>query len=257
MTKTVSMCPETPVLGNQHRDANRYCASHSYLEESGPTTTKKPHIVVVINVADKKVTTRISSMSEDLPDNNDATVHVGCKKLENVPRFYNRTAGLMTLVKPCGVIVSISELLSCESPSQLFVQLLQLTCDTSTTFEYLGYDRACEFEPFLKNLQKKGNTGASMLLEKRYVVDRFHIKGHTTPACNLDSPDCKYHPDHESNKELEGCNTECAEQCFSWMTKFKHSVKYMTQYKFKFFIYLIVSSRNKFTIAKLKKQGHM
>lgn len=251
------MCPETPTLGNQHTKPSKYCSDHSYLEDDDQPPTKKPHIIVTINVADKKVSTRVANLSKELPDNEDETVHVGCKKPENVPRFHNRTAGLMTLVKPCGIIVSVSELLSCESPSQLFVQLLQLHCDTKTKFDYLGYDRACEFEPFLKNLHKKGNNGAELLLQKKYVVDRFHIQGHKTPACDINSPLCKFHPDLEANSDLKGVNTGCAEQCFSWLTRFKYSVKYMTQYKYKFFVYLIVMARNKFITSKLQKDGNI
>lgn len=77
--------------------------------------------------------------------------------------------------EPCGVIASVSE---------LFVQLLQLQRNTSN-FSYLGYDRPCEFEPFLNNLAKKGNGGTKLLLERKYVLNRFHIKGHTTPACDF------------------------------------------------------------------------
>lgn len=260
MTKTVSMCPETPKLGNQHQTASKYCENHQYLEED--TTDDEPpqkaqRITITINVVDKRVSTKIADLSSDIPENTDTSVHQGCKKPENVPRFHNRTAGVMTLVKPCGMIVSVNELLSCESPSQLFVQLLQVVCETDTAFQYLGYDRACEFEPFLQNLHKKGNQGADMLLKKKYVVDRFHISGHTTPACDLSSPQCKYHPDLDSNKELQGCNTGCAEQCFSWFTRFKHTLKYMSQYRFKFFIYSIVVARNNLTKRKLQRQGKL
>ena len=190
-------------------------------------------------------------------DNHDKSVHVGCKKADNVVRFHNRTAGIMALVKPCGVIVSLAEMLSCESPSQLFVQLLQLHCDTKTKFEFLGYDRACELHPFLNNLSKRGSIGAHMLLEKKFLVDRFHVKGHKTAACDLKSKNCKYHPDLECFSLLKKCNTECAEQCFSWLGRFKHTLKYMNQYKFKFFIYVIVLARNQWIERKLLNQQLM
>ena len=43
----------------------------------------------------------------------------------------------------------------------------------------------------------------------KWVVDKFHIKGHVEPKCDLSHPDCKYHPDHQSNKDtFSGVNME-------------------------------------------------
>lgn len=258
MNKTVSCCPESPLLSNKDGDVNGFCADHQYLgEEVLEPKSKNPRIVLTINVPDKRVSTKIMDLTGDIPENTDKEVHIGCKKPGNVPTFYKRTAGLMALVKPCGIIVSVQELLSCESSSQLFVQLLQLSCDTKTNFKYLGYDRACEFHPFLNNLWKKGNLGANLLLEKEYVVDRFHIKGHTTPGCDLNSDSCRYHPDLPAFQELKDCNTECAEQCFSWFRKFRHTLNYMSQYKYKLLVYVLVRARNEFNTKKLMKQGKL
>lgn len=253
MAKTVSACPETPALGGKNQKSSRFCYDHQDLESSDvEPRAKKPHIILTINVVDQKVSSRVSNLTGEIPANDDPSVHVGCKKAENVPRFYNRTAGLMVLVKPCGVVVSISELLTCESSSQLFIQLLRMHCESNTSFNFLGYDRACEFAPFLTNLAKKGNKGAEMLLTKKYMVDRFHIKGHTTKECDINSPFCQFHPDLPKFDEILGTNTECAEQCFSWLGKFKHMVKYMTQYKYKFFIHGIVVAHNRILIQKRK-----
>lgn len=258
MTKTVSCCPESPMLGKRSGELTGYCEGHQYLTtKEGEPAAKLSRIIITINIPDKQVSTNISEMIGEIPDNNDKDVHVGCKKPENVPVFYKRTAGLMALVKPCGIIISCQELLSCESSSQLFVQLLQLACDTKTNFKYLGYDRACEFYPFLVNLSKKGNVGAKLLLEKKYVVDRFHIKGHTTPSCTLDSDQCKFHPDLPKFQELEHCNTECAEQCFSWFGKYRNTLNYMTQYKYKFFVYVLIKARNRLIEKKLLRHGKM
>lgn len=84
-----------------------------------------------------------------------------------------------------------------------------------------------------------------------FLVDKFHIKGHTTPAYDVLKPDCLYHPDLDKFKEMHGVNTECAEQCFAWLGKFKHCMKYMTQHKFKFFLHYIVASRNRRLEGKL------
>ena len=137
-------------------------------------------------------------------------------------------------------------MLTCESPSQLFVQLLRLKCETNAHIKYFGYDRACEFRPFLANLRKKGNEGAKMLLEETlYLVDRFHIKGHISPKCDMNNPQCSFHPDLPKFAPISGVNTECGEQCFSWLGKFKHSSKYMTHYKFKYFFHSVVAAKNR------------
>lgn len=243
-------------------EKSRYCPDHSDLattdESETEPPTKKSRIVVTINTVDMKVSTKVMPLIGDIPDNDDRSVHIGCKKERNVNRFSSRSAGIMAIVKPCGIIVDVSEMLTCESPSQLFVQLLRLKCETNLNVSYLGYDRGCEFAPFLKNLQKKGNPGAEVLLDKvKFLVDRFHIAGHTTPQCDINDDKCQYHPDLPQFQEISGVNTECAEQCFAWLGKFKHTMKYMSQYKFKFFLYTIVSARNKQTEKKLKRKNLM
>ena len=52
-----------------------------------------------------------------VPDN-DKSLLAACKKKANVNRFYNRTAGIMALVGPCGIIVKFAEMYTCESPTQ-------------------------------------------------------------------------------------------------------------------------------------------
>jgi len=39
---------------------------------------------------------------------------------------------------------------TCESASQLFVQLLKLIDDHGDKLKNVGYDRACEFQPFVE-----------------------------------------------------------------------------------------------------------
>ena len=209
MPKTVTVCPESPALGAH----SKFCESHKQLERK---ETKQARIVVKINCKDLTVSSKVLPMTENLPANNDLSVHIACKKATQVTHYYHRTAGVMALVRPCGMIIHFSELFTCESPTQLFIQLLRLKCDAMINMRYFGYDRACEFEPYLSNLKKKGNEGAKLLLENTlFLVDNFHIKGHTTPACNIESEECKYHPKLSKFNEIHGVNTECAEQAFA------------------------------------------
>ena len=211
---------------------------------------------MTIDIKHMKVSNQVDEAAEDLPSNNDRSVHIGCKSEKNVDRLSERSAGVMAIVKPCGMIVDYAEMLTCESPSQLFVQLLRLLCDTPTNVKYLGYDRGSEFEPLLKNFLKKGNQGAEILLDRlQFLVDRFHIKGHTTPKCDLNNSECLYHPDLDKFSEISDVNTECAEQCFSWLGKFKGIMKYMSMYKFHFMLLLVIHARNTWTVKKLKREG--
>ena len=190
------------------------------------------------------------SSVQNLPGNEDQTVHVACKKPENSTVYHKRTAGFMFIVRPCGVIIDFREMFTSESPSQLFVQLLQLCDEDNANIKYIGYDRACEFSPFLTNLAKKGNPGAAKLLNLKFLVDRFHIKGHTTPECDIKSDRCKYHPDLPEFADVSSTNTECAEQCFAWLKKFKHVIKYMSAHTAKFLLHSVVKARNNYICNK-------
>lgn len=242
MPKLIMSCPESPSFSKN----SRYCNGHQDLEDEGQPAKKKGRIVITIDTIDMRCSSKVLPLiGDDLPSNEDTSVHIGCKLASNVNRFYKRTAGIMAIVRPCGIIIDYAEMLTCESPSQLFVQLLRLKCDSGAYLKYMGYDRACEFEPFLKNLQKKDNLGATMLLDDMtFLVDKFHIKGHTTPKCDIADPACLYHPDLPRFSDISGVNTECAEQAFAWLGKFKHMMKYMSQNRFKFFLFLIIRARN-------------
>jgi len=41
----------------------------------------------------------------------------------------------------------------------------------------------------------------------------------------LDNPNCKYHPDLDTFKEVHKTNTECAEQAFNWLGRYKRTAK--------------------------------
>jgi len=128
----------------------------------------------------------------------------------------------MAIVKPCGIIIDHWEMYTCESAGQLFVQLLKLIDDHGDKLKYVGYDRACEFQPFVERLHQNRNAGAAELSKLKYLVDRFHIRGHTKEECDISQASCKYLPDLPIFTEISAANTECAEQTFSWLNKYKH-----------------------------------
>ena len=82
----------------------------------------------------------------DVPENDDSNLLVGCRKAKGVTRFYDCTAGVLSLVHPCGVIVNTSEMYTCESPTRVYLFLVMSFArgNDIDRLHYLGYDRACD-----------------------------------------------------------------------------------------------------------------
>ena len=91
-----------------------------------------------------------------------------------------------------------------------------------------------------------------------FVVDSFHIRNHVESCCMpADNPNCQYHPTLPKFSEIHGVNTECAEQSFRWLNRFKYSMRNMHQYTFNFFLHVIVNKRNKYRELQLKEKSLM
>ena len=50
-----------------------------------------------------------------LPENDDDSLLVECKHPENRTKFYDTTAGMLALIRPCGTVVTMCEMYTCES----------------------------------------------------------------------------------------------------------------------------------------------
>ena len=186
----------------------------------------------------------------------------GCKSKETLTRYMDRTAGLLTEVRPCGIIVNAQEMCTCESCTQVYA-FLQLTfgrrTDDLMRLKFVGYDRACDFYPFLINLSKKGNVGAKILLNHvKFLVDIFHVLKHKEPCCMPpENPKCRYHPHLETFREIRGTNTESAEQSNRFLNRFKHMCNRMAEFKFKVFMWFVIETRNELMEERLKCKGKM
>ena len=69
-----------------------------------------------------------------------------------------------------------------------------------------------------------------------------------------------YYPSNKEFVEIKDANTECAEQSFKWLNKYKNIVRNMKQHRFNFFLYTMiikVNLHNTFREAQLKQAGHM
>lgn len=178
----------------------------------------------------------------------------GCKDAKKVTKFTTSTAGILAMVKPCGIITAVSEMYTCESSSQVFAFLLR-TLSECAAINYIGYDRACEFEPFWKKLAAKGNPGAQLLLNKlEFLVDIFHVIRHVNRKCMPleDNSECRYHPHLPRFSNIHGVITEVAEQVFSWLRKLKSNVRHMSRNKFRFFLEDVILSKNECTLPSIQ-----
>ena len=95
-----------------------------------------------------------------LPDSDSDELLKGCRKQSNVNHYFDRTAGVAAMVRPCGIVVNFSEMFSCESPTQMYIFLVFTLAHGKDIdrLKFVAYDRACDLHPFLCNLDKKGLT---------------------------------------------------------------------------------------------------
>ena len=196
-----------------------------------------------------------------LPDNECTDVLVGCKKARAVNKFHDRTAGILAMVRPCGVIVNACEMYTCESPTQVHIFLI-MTFARGRDIErlrYIGYDRACDLHPFICNLSEKGAYFATWLLRHvSFLVDSFHVRNHTEAYCMPpENERCEYHPSLPKFAEIHGTNTECAEQAFRWLNKLRYSMKSMHQHRFNFFLYVVTDVKNTYREMQLTDKNKM
>ena len=54
---------------------------------------------------------------------------VGCRKVKGINRFFDRMAGDMALVCPCGIFVNTTVMYTCESPTQVYLFLVMRAND--------------------------------------------------------------------------------------------------------------------------------
>jgi len=248
-------CIRSPASGGRFRNPSKYCEMHLFLEDQAAASTADtnlptPHSPNPILEKDKV---------RSLPNNDSTDLLVGCRKSKGVTRFHDRTAGVLAIVRPCGVIVNTCEMYTCESPTQVYLFLVMTFARGRDIdrLHYLGYDRTCDLHPFLCNLSAKGAHFAKWLTRHvSFLVDAFHVAHHTEPCCMPpNNPECKYHPKLAKFDDIRGANTECAEQSFRWLNKLKFSMKNMHQYKFNFFLHVVVNERNAYRESQLKEMG--
>ena len=176
LLKIVQCCPENPVIGGKNKQPSKVCAAHASNTGGNCVTEFSSTLLPPEHRHFSRQTGEV-----ELPENDDSFV-VGCKKASNVNKFYDRTAGILALVRPCGIIVNFSEMFTCESVTQAYVFIFTTyghSLEDLDRLKYLGYDRTCDLHPFLKNLKKRGSVGAKILLSNvKFMVDLWHCNKH-------------------------------------------------------------------------------
>ena len=84
----------------------------------------------------------------------------------------------------------------------------------------------CSFgPPFSQEPRKEG------IVRCQDFVGLWHCEKHKEATCMpyLDNPKCIYHPKLSSFSAVHCVNTECAEQAFKWLGKFKFIARKMTR----------------------------
>ena len=264
----VQCCSRSPITGGKHQLSSKYCSIHQHLSLTTMNGDLDDHLTLRVQIPLRLLgigsgSSQSLSMIGSLPDSDSDDLLVGCRKPKRVNRFYDRTAGVVAAVRPCGIVVNFSEMFTCESPTQMYI-FLAFTFGHGRDIDrlkYVAYDRSCDLHPFLCNLQRKGAYLASFLLKNvKFLVDRFHVEGHTEQCCKPPSDDDaergRYHPLHSDFKEIRDANTECAEQSFKWLNKYKTILRNMKQHRFNFFLHTMIDLHNTFKESHLKLAGH-
>lgn len=242
LLKICAVLSRTPIMGGKHKPPSKFCAAHASAADDAANNS-----AIALPPEHRHFCRQIGKVK--LPDNDDDTLLVGCKKPGNVNKFYDRTAGVLALVRPCGIIVNFCEMFTCESVTQAYVFIFTTfghSVDDLDRLKYLGYDHTSDLHPFLKNL-RRGSVGAKILLSNiKFMLDLWHCSKHKEPTCMPpDNPQCKFHPTLDNFSEVHGINTECPEQAFKWLGKFKLVTRKMTHYKYCLFIWKVIDEHNK------------
>lgn len=238
-------CPNSPLPGGKHQAPSKLCAVHS-------------------GEADKEIDyppEYVSNKSErGLQPEDVMSDKVGCKKKKNISLFYETTAGMLALIRPCGIVVNMTEMFTSESCTQVFLFLLRTFCSNIADVQrlrYIGYDRACGFVPYLRNQAKNGSAGAKLLLDNvKFLVDIFHVSKHTEDVCMPpDNPNCLYHPSLPAFDEIRGVNTESCEQGFKRLNQYLLLTRKMTQFKRNVLFWFVNDRYNEDLERELKRKG--
>ena len=151
----MSCCPNTPALGGNNVKGYKYCPSHQNLEDTQSLGDGCP-----LDISHDPDNAHFKAFwAHDIheTDLQASESDNGCRKPENISKYYDRTAGLAAIVWPFCIVVNRTEMYSHESLTQMYLFLI-FTIGRGKDAErlkYLGYDRACGLHSFIWNLAER------------------------------------------------------------------------------------------------------
>lgn len=131
-----------------------------------------------------------------------------------------------------------------ESLTQVYALLSSLLHRGEDRLRFAIYDNACALARFARHPGRRDRTeAAKSLASLTYVLDSFHRANHT--AC-LDEEHPFFLPEvqRERHPELNGVNSQTAEQFFAWADPFVRSTSSMTPAVFEAFLLILVHLYN-------------
>jgi hypothetical protein len=145
----------------------------------------------------------------------------------------------MTACHGCGVIISVDEIFRSESKFQVTVFLIYIFSIIGHSTKAICYDDMCHLSAFVHNRihkHKLDNPHLRFISSLKQYIDKFHYPNHIDEHCRK-----KFNP---NNKDLDGINTQACEQENKFLKRFQHSVRYMNQARFLFFILFMSHEHN-------------
>ena len=145
-----------------------------------------------------------------------------------------------------------------ESPSQAFMIILTWLLETLKKIPVsqwgevvVSYDNMCHLDGMkaAREPLPLPSPYNKMWQSVTKVIDELHIKNHCDKKCHE-----KYHPKQVKERHPE-YNLVCAEQVFTWLSRFKKITCSMNKTHHCFFIHRLVTKRNRYSelCAKLNR----
>lgn len=245
-------CTNSPQPGGKSQEPSKFCEKHTKVAKEAEELPVPPEFNV------DKCEAGLLPEEVCLAD----AAYSGCKRPNKKTLFFESTAGMLALIRPCGIVVNMTEMFTSESFTQVFLFILRtFSRDVGdiTRLKYLGYDRACGLVPYLRNQAKNGSSGAILLLEHvNFLVDIFHVSKHTEAVCMPpDNPKCEFHPHLPKFSTIKGVNTESCEQGFRRLNQYFEVTRKMTQYKRNILFWFVNNRFNTDLESELKSRKLM
>ena len=160
-------------------------------------------------------------------------------------RQWHRSKGLINAVYPCGVVATLREMFHHESRTQICACWEDLRRISAGKIKNFGYDDGCHVHESIEKAAREGNQEAiKMLAECDVFIDPWHLRGHKRESCKV-----KFNPlDRPYGRQY---NAIAAEQCWRYVNKHRHCVRYLDAASFELHLLWVMTCRNDLLLCRL------